>query len=274
MTEQLVLDLIPPSPPVPGLPELWTPDDIFGTLDEQLLKNFVEDRRLERKTGATAPRDLADYLSMYANTQPHGGVIVIGVESDGELTGCKKLSTNQLNAIELMGNHYCPDARFEMKRVPVTNSSGDPDFVVAVHVHYRNDKLVETVRGEAFFREGNEKHRLTEAQKREVRINKGEVDYEKEPVQIKWPDAFDQQLVNEFCSEYIGKRRLTGTHSREDILCLNHLGTKTDDGFSPNLACALLFGNDPREVIPGARIRFLRFEGKEEGTGAKYNGMS
>lgn len=78
MTEQLTLDLIPPSPPVPGLPELWTPDDIFATLDEQLLRNFVEDRRLERKTGATAPKDLADYLSMYANTQPHGGVIVRG----------------------------------------------------------------------------------------------------------------------------------------------------------------------------------------------------
>lgn len=273
MAEQLTLDLTPPSPPIPGLSELWTPDDIFAAFDERLIKQFGEDRRLERKSARTAPKDLADYLSMYANTQPHGGVIVIGVENDGEITGCKTLSTNQLNNIDLMGKHHCSDARSENKRVPVTNSSGSSDFVIAVRVYYRSDKLVETVRSEAFVREGNEKHRLTEAEKREVRINKGEVDYEKEPVQAKWPDDFDQHLVKEFCNEYVEKRGLTGIHSREDILCLNHLGTKTDDVFSPNLACVLLFSKDPRDIIPGARIRFLRYEGKEEGTGTRYNAI-
>jgi ATP-dependent DNA helicase RecG len=207
---------------------------------------------------------------MYANTQPSGGVLLVGIEKDGSISGCMGLSTSQLNDIELMGERHCHDARFDLKRVAVKNASGKDDFIIALRVYYRSDKLVENVRGEAFVRQGDEKHRLTEAEKREVRIGKGEIDYEREPVALKWPDDFDTALINEFVREYIEKRTLSGSHSREDVLCLNHLGEMRSGTFQPNLACALLFANDPRAVIPGARIRFLRFEGTQEGTGEKF----
>jgi len=49
------------------------------------------------------------------------------------------------------------------------------------------------------------------------------------------------------------------------------LGKLLDGSFTPNLACAIVFANDPRDVCPGARIRFQRFSGTEEGSGANYN---
>jgi ATP-dependent DNA helicase RecG len=155
---QLELDF---SPPRPSLPQLWTPDDIYHALDASVIALFKEDARLERKGAKVNPRDLGDYLSMYANTQPSGGVVLIGVENNGKLTGCRKLSTEFINKLEQVRN-YCPDARHEFKRVPVKNEENEDDFVIALRIFYNDAKLVETTSGEAFVREGDEKRRLTE----------------------------------------------------------------------------------------------------------------
>jgi ATP-dependent DNA helicase RecG len=88
-------------------------------------------------------------------------------------------------------------------------------------------------------------------------------------VSLRYPEAFDMLLIRQFCDQYRAKRNLTQTHTREDILCLTHLGLQTAGRFQPNLACALLFASDPRAVVPGARVRFMRFEGQSEGTGQK-----
>jgi ATP-dependent DNA helicase RecG len=140
-----------------------------------------------------------------------------------------------------------------------------------IRVFYRPDKLVETVRSDAFVRSGNTKRHLSEEEKREIRINKGQIEHEKEPVNLQYPDDFDDILIRDFCEQYRSKRDLSGTHTRDQILRLNHLGAIRDGRFVPNLACALLFSIDPRAIVPGARIRVMRFEGKEEKTGKDYN---
>lgn len=271
MPEQLTLDLPPPHPPLPELRQLWTPDDIYGALDEKLLREFAEDRRIERKSARTEPKNLGDYFSMWANTSPEGGLILVGIENNGVISGCRGLSDGQRNAIELTATRYCPDARTESKLIAATNKNGERDFVIAIRVLYRQDKVVETTSGEAFVRIGDEKHRLGGDEKRELRIAKGEIEYEKEPVNVKWPSDFDQLLVKDFCEQYAAKRMLATPHSREDILCLNHLGRIEAGRFAPNLACGLLFALDPRSIVPGARIRFMRFEGREERTGSAFN---
>ena len=159
------------------------------------------------------------------------------------------------------------------RRIQFGRADGENDFLLAIRVFYRPEKLVETTRGEAFVRAGNKKRRLTEDEKREIKISKGQIAYEKEPVALNYPEDFDDLLIQEFCRQYREKRGLVTHHTREQILCLNHLGTMKDGKFQPNLACALLFALDPRGVIPGARIRFLRFEGTEERSGQQYNAV-
>jgi ATP-dependent DNA helicase RecG len=269
MSDQLEFDF---NPPAVQLPQLWTPDDIFRAASQEVITLFGEDGRVERKPAGIHARDLGDYLSMYANTQPHGGIIFIGVENKGAIGGCCKLSTEQLNRLEMV-RRYCPDARHEFKRVPVTNATGQADFVVFLRVYYREDKLVETTDGDAFVRSGHEKRKLTETEKREIRINKGEVEYELEPVTLKWPEEFDLGLVDQFMSSYIAKRRLTSKYEREDVLHLIHLGKKRGNSFSPNVACALVFGKNPRSVIPGARLRITRYDGTEEMFGKNLNSV-
>ena len=267
---QFEFDLNPPSP---SLPQLWTPDDIYNTCDQKTIETFSEDRRVERKRVEVSQKDLGDYLSMWSNTQPSGGVMFIGVGKTGEILGCKHSGTSHLNDLET-SRRYCPDARYDLKRIAVTDVNGNDNFVMIMRVEYRADKLVETVDGQAFVREGEEKRRLTESEKREIRLNKGELDCETERVSLVFPTEFNAELLKEFRSAYLAHRNLSSRYSTEDVLQLCKLGKKTQNGFQPNLAGAMLFALDPREIAPGAFIRVIRYEGKEEQFGQKMNAVA
>lgn len=41
--------------------------------------------------------------------------------------------------------------------------------------------------------------------------------------------------------------------------------------FLPNIACALLFAEDPTREFPGCKVRVLRYEGESEKSGTQYN---
>ena len=268
-----ISDLQPSLPfPETALP-LLTVNEIFEQADQFLLEKLKEDRRLERKPAAYPAKGLGDYFSMFANTKPDGGIIIIGQENGGIFSGCSKVAQSHLNDIERAADNHCPDARFELKRISVILPDGAEDFVLLIRVFYRHDKLVRTNGGDAFVRSGESKKKLTIEEAREIEIDKGQLDLEQEPCGLTFPQAFDMDLVRQFVNSFKSKRGLSEDHSIEKILELNHLGKVDSKGFIPNNACALLFAKDPRERFPGCKIRFLRFDGDIEGTGDKWNAV-
>lgn len=55
---------------------LLAPDEIFQLVDaSELLRRLDEDNRLERKPPGFHPRSLGEYVCMWANTAPSGGLI-------------------------------------------------------------------------------------------------------------------------------------------------------------------------------------------------------
>jgi len=257
--------------PLPTLPQLWTPDDIYLTCDEATVRRFSEDNRVERKLGTLNQKLLSEYVAMWSNTQPSGGVTFLGVDDDGKLVGCKRVEQAHINDLQAV-RALCPDARLEFKTVPIKNAKGQDDFILVMRVYYRENKLVETTDGQAFVREGDRKRRLTETEKREIRLNKGELDVEAERTPLTYPDDFQDDVLSMYRHEYLAKRELDPKRfTLEDVLTLSKLGRRTNRGFEPNLACALLFAKDPRVVVPGAYIRVLRYDGTEEQFGRKLN---
>lgn len=258
-------------PPTVSVPQTWTPDDIYDNASEATIRRFAEDQRVERKPARFDPRQLGDYFSIFANRSPHGGVLFVGVSDDGEIEGCAQLDQKRLDELEQAGRTFCPDARYEVKKIPVYTVRGQTDFVLAFRIAYRPDKLVETTRGDAYTRIGSTKKKLSEVEKREIRIGKREISFESEDVPIEWPDAFDMGLIDAYANSYATRRNLAGSQTVEKILVLSHLGRMCPSGFMPNVACTLLFAKDPRQLFPGARIRFLRFDGIRELTGSERN---
>lgn len=265
VTGQLAIDF--DSPIVP----LLTPDHIYGLADESLLRILSEDRRIERKSAQTDPRRLGDYFSMWANTPPAGGLIALGVEKDGTMGGCVRLSYNQLNDREKSGLNFCPDARYSSRRIPVINGDGNNDFVLLIRVMYREDKVVTTAAGDAFIRIGDEKHKLSDEEVKELKIDKRELDFEREGIDLVWPSDFDDTLISAFCSRVKLMWQLHGDQTDEQILAHRRLGKISNGVFCPNVACALVFGREPANRFPGCKVRFLRYEGELEKTGEQYN---
>lgn len=79
------------------------------------------------------------------------------------------------------------------------------------------------------------------------------------------------QAVRQFTSSVRKIKNTASQHSDVAILANHRLGKVVENKFVPNIACALLFSDDPRRTIPGTMIRFQRIEGKRADTGEKRN---
>jgi ATP-dependent DNA helicase RecG len=246
-------------------------DEIYDRMSQKIAVDIGETDRIERKSARYSARDLGVYFSMWANTQPYGGVVIVGVENDGKVTGCNIFSDSHIDDLQRAGDIFCPDARYQCKTVPVVNSKGEADFIVVFRILYREDKLVETSAGKAFIRRGSSKRELADDEKRELQISKGQLEIERDPVTLKYPADFDIGLIKGFVDNVRRSRQMAEHHTTEQILELRRLGKNGSDGFEPNLACALLFAKDPQLIVPGCKVRFLRFDGNEEKTGREHN---
>ena len=250
---------------------LLSADEIYERADAELLGNLHEDRRLERKPAGIHAKALGDYFSMWSNTVPDGGIIAIGIENDGQISGCGSIGDERLNELERAGYIYCPDSRYESKRVPARRHDGKDDFVLLFRVFYRPDKVVETVSGDAFTRIGDSKRKLSPEEIKELQIDKRQVDFELEPVTLIYPKDFDIDLVRQFANGVRSVRELSDELTEDEILEVRHLGKRELGLFKPNVASALLFASDPRLLLPGCKIRFMRFDGEHEQSGEKFN---
>lgn len=253
--------------------DLLTLDELFARLDQSLISQLKEDRRLERKSAGVHAASLADCMVMFANTSPDGGIILVGVEDDGSITGLSSIPTERRNKLERSGDTHTTGVKYESRLIPVTTAGGLRDFILALRVHYSPNRLVENSKGDAYVRRGDSKKKLTDTEKRELRSARGEIPAELELcVQYRFPDDFEEGLLRQFVESFLQSRGLgNDERSIEEVLELRRLGTRSSNRFTPNLACVLLFAKDPLREVPGCRIRVLRFEGEQERTGEKYN---
>ncbi len=248
--------------------EVLSPRDIWERLNQHELSRYSEDRRIEFKSTRIQYAELAKYYSMFSNTSPEGGVILVGVNDNGEPEGCSSLSGNHLNELEKFHLDHCPEARPEHRRIEVS-LNGNHDFILAIYIPYTN-RLTETSRREAYIRYGDSKHKMSDEEKREYRQSRNEIEFELEPSGLKWPDDFEAAIVDSIWERFSDREDIRD-RTREEILEIKHLGQIQRGNFHPNKALAILASKDARALFPGCRIRLQRFEGTIEGLGQSYN---
>jgi len=256
----------------PTLDALFKPDQIFASDDGAFVCRLTEDTRFDRKSGKVERIGLAQCLSAFGNGPAvEGGVVAVGIEKNGKVTGCSHLSESRLQEIETAGYEMCPDGRFETHRISVKNFAGKDDFLVLIRIYYVESRLVKLTNGEAYCRQSDRSRKLSDAEKEEIRISKGERSFELEPCTLSYPEDFRKSDISSFVSRIRVDRDGSEALSAETILQSMRLGKMSASGFLPNNVCALLFSKDPREVFPGAYIHFLRYNGTEAGSGSAYN---
>lgn len=140
-----------------------------------------------------------------------------------------------------------------------------------VRVFYREEKVVADVSSNVYIRDGDSRRKLTADEVRELQNDKGQVDLEREPASLRYPEDFNAELLIQFSEGVRKLRQLSVEHTLEEILIHRRLGKRENKRFMPNVACALAFAVDPGDAFPGCKVRFLRFDGEREETGSDYN---
>lgn len=82
---------------------------------------------------------------------------------------------------------------------------------------------------------------------------------------------FADDVIHQWAQAVITQDRLEPTKTPLDLLINKHLATELGGKFYLTCSGVLLFANDPRKYLPGAYVRFLRYDGRTEQFGSQQN---
>lgn len=229
--------------------------------DIQHLCTRKEDKSFDRKSARKEPKEILRHLIGFANAD--GGLLVIGIEDNGEITGFNYQKAHQLEEfIHALHNLQKMPIPVTYQQIEVVNSRGLADFVLLFQVTASSGRVITSHDDRVFLRSKDQTLELNFEQRLQLEYEKGQRAFEEQPIARADFTDLDMDLLEQY------RQKLQTDRSVEDILKARGLINK--EGQITN-ACILLFGNNPTRYFPNARLRFLRYEGKAPLTGRAFN---
>jgi predicted HTH transcriptional regulator len=197
-------------------------------------------------------------ISAFANTNPDGGLLVIGVSTTGEVKGLSHVNDGQRN--NLMDCHsWLSNHDSKTKLHDCTTVTG-PGKVCLIYTPYSPHAICETPDRErqAWRRQGAQNFLLTADQKDTLRRDKGITVFENE----KCCDFDKRDLDNALLAEFRKVFLVSPGYAYSDEELLYHAGAVVRDGdkYIFNNAGFLFFSSNPQRLMSWSYIRLLRFE--------------
>ncbi len=204
-----------------------------------------ENERVEFKENLDI-KNILETVSAFANT--HGGLIIIGVrDRDGRVVGVQ-LGKETLSKL---ANEIAQNTEPEIiPRLRVDRCDGKEVIVIEVDEHPVKPVMV---RGRAYKRVGSSNRRLTPKEISELFEESVGLSWDAYPVDATLDDV-DLGKVREF----MGRANLP---SDDEVEVLKKLRLIRNGKVTR--ALILLFGKDPQEFFPQAKVRVGRFKGSE-----------
>lgn len=216
-----------------------------GGIDKKELDNV---RKLVTKT-----------VSAFANSNQQGGLLVLGLTSSGQVEGVGHLGETELNSITDFGSQLrCQ--RAEVVSHPCTDSKGNPNKLCLIFSGWSTTGICEThaTPPEAWVRNGPQSLPVkTDEMREHIRLLKGLVNFENDPVCEFDADDIDHDILAEFRKVFCPE----AAEALDDLRLLKEAGaivSRNGDWWftAPGV---LFFSANPQRVYPYAHIRLLRF---------------
>ena len=227
---------------------------------------LVETSWVERKEWTDA-RKLGEQVSSFANGQPPGGLIVVGVATDGAITGVQHKNPDEL--VRRLKDTVDGQMGRDWEYRQVATSSGH--LVLYVFVPFSEKRVLCLSDGSAYRRIGNSTVQLSLEEIVELRDARGEKRIEVSPITKFSTDQLEMDVANTFYEGVIAKNGLTLPIDLPQAMENKRLLTRSGSHLSLTVAGAVALARDPTEWLPGARLRFIRFEGTVEKLGTERN---
>ena len=231
------------------------------TLEE--VKTKKEDQCYDRKSARIEPESLANTIVAFANAD--GGIIVVGIEDDLRISGIDDYTEN-INEIMRVPFDFCkPSVKADFRKIDCIDQKGRNNHLLLIEIP-QSSQMHATNRDEVYYRMGDKSKKLNFEDRLSLMYAKGETFYEDEPVAYSTIDDIDMNVVKDYC------RKIGYTKSPKDYIFENNGFLVRKSGREEmSVAAILLFGKNPQQFFPRARIRFTRYEGYYIKTGKDMN---
>lgn len=220
--------------------------------DIQRLIEQGETLRSEFKSARAHPDALAAALVSFLNTE--GGVLLIGVEDDGTISGVEHPDAASQRIDQILTNNVTPRATAYIEPVPVQEQT-----ILKVTVPRGIDRPYQTRQGQCFLRVNAGKRFASREEMRRMYLAVRSLYYDETALIQTGIDDLDLRIVDEFLNVVFGYARDESRTQAEYRRLLRNL--KAMHGDEVTVAGMLLFATHPKASLPTARIDFARIDG-------------
>ena len=226
----------------------------------EYLQYEAEGQIIDRKRANLEPKKIAEHISAFSNAE--GGILVIGIEDDGEITGFKYPKSKAIEKyIEAPLDFLSRLPKYTIERVPVQNSKGEDDEILVFTIEPNYESIIALKDETVFLRVNDKSKKLVHSQITQLEFDRGSRNFEEELVEYSSIEDVNEAVVDEF-------RQLLGTTVSTEKL-LKARGFLRDGKLT--VAGLLLFSDNITAYFPSARIRFMRYEGVKAESGYRLN---
>ena len=233
-------------------------------MDINYILGLEEGSVFDRKSIKIKPKELAKHIIAFANSD--GGMIAIGITDKNRIIEGIDYYEEKINDILEVPFRYCfPSIRVKSKRIECIDSDGFENHILLMEIE--SDSVVhKNHQDEVFIRVGDKSIKLNFEERIKLMYDKGERNFEDTEV----VDAILDDIDIPFLKDYI--KRIGYSKDEISYLKENKGFLKEKNGKEVlSTAAILLFGKRPQDFLPRARVRFIKYEGIEEKTGAEMN---
>lgn len=231
---------------------------IDPTLTLEKLMTAPENQNFDRKSARLAEKELARHISAMANAT--GGVIALGIEDDGTVTGVDEEQENAFRKVPIDLLQTRPQYKVE---VITTNDKR----ILLFHVEPSINDIIKRTNGDAFLRVGDSSRKLSSDEVTALEYSRGIRSFETRVISEATMEDLDWKLIEEY-RQIVGASETT---TPLDLLRARGVIKGPVEDPQITVAAIVLFAKIPTQFLPSARVRFLRYEGNEVHPGIDFN---
>lgn len=176
----------------------------------RLFNKRREGQYLDRKSARIRPIDIARHIVAFANA--NGGVLVIGIEDDGQITGFHNNDSKSINDFLEIPYSSCKGKikiEHEIRKVTVNSKK---DSILLLFIEPSDNAVIKTSDDKVYLRVGDKSKLLNHEQVTQLEYDKGERVFEDIVVEDSSMEDVDLQLLQQY------KEKLGTSLSYEEIL--------------------------------------------------------
>lgn len=231
------------------------------TIDE--LRLMPENQIFDRKSIKIEPKALAITMVAFANAD--GGTIVVGISNVGEIEGINGHDQKVNELLRVPFDFCAPTIKVDVEYIDCVDNKGNENKVLCLIVH-QSPKVHANQADEVYYRVGDKSKKLSFEERMQLMYDKGDMLYEDSPIRNASIEDVDMELVAEYAN-MIGYKKAPLQLLEEGKKVIK----KENKNYTVSAAAILLFGKEPQRFFPRARLRFIKYQGIEEKTGAQMN---